>query len=193
MKETYSINILCLGNWNKKVFTPEWVGNNLFELETDKMQAFFNPNEMEIGYMNKGVTLLPKDSVLEIKLEEISKATKEYSGLLLNKILALLPHTPIRAIGFNIRFNFNTEEAYSIVQKLNSLKCNYNEFTANQVKFSKNYDRYQLNIIADMMNDEYYVNFNFHYTAKHHPEGFTFTDYFVLEKFQETQKIIENE
>jgi len=193
MKEAYSINILCLGNWNKKVFTPEWVGNNVFELETDKIQAFFNPNEMEIGYTNEGVTLLPRDSVLEIKLENISKETEEYSGELLNKILALLPHTPIRAIGFNIRYNFGEEETNSIIQKLNSLKCNYNEFTANQIKFSKNFDRYQLNIIADIQEDGYNVNFNFHYTNKHHPEGFTFTDYVVIEKFQETQKIIENE
>jgi len=193
MKEAYSINILCLGDWNKKIFNPKWVGRNLFELESDEIQAFFNPNEMEIGYVNNGVALLPKNSAVEIKLDSISEESKKYSGILLNKILSLLPHTPIRAIGFNFRYEFHNEEANSIVQKLNSLQCQYNEFTANQIKFSKEFERYQLNIIAEMKADAYNVNLNFHHSFNHYPEGFAFTDDAVLAMFQESQKIIENE
>lgn len=33
MKELTSINIVCLGNWNRRIFTPSWVASNLFETE----------------------------------------------------------------------------------------------------------------------------------------------------------------
>ena len=82
MNNIFSINIMCLGNWNKKIFTPSWVATNLFELKENKIDAFFNPNEMDMGFKLEDVALFPKDTSVEIKLDEINEKSIE---LLKNK------------------------------------------------------------------------------------------------------------
>ncbi len=189
MKEVTSINIVCLGNWNKRIFTPNWVATKLFELgENVKFQGVLNPQEMEFGFSNKDVLLLPKDNVLEIKLAKINEESKAFSGVLLNRILTLLPHTPIKAIGINIRYSFNKTEEYKILETLNQINCQLNDFSTNQIRFSKDLDNCQLNIITDMSKKKYFVNFNYHYVQFR-----KFNEAIINEKVDLTNKIIEDE
>ncbi|MEA3494590.1 MAG: hypothetical protein U9R42_00985 [Bacteroidota bacterium] len=189
MKEVASINILCLGNWNKRIFTPKWVSENLFELDQDQqIHGIVNTDEMEFGYTHKDVLLLPKDNVLEIKIEKINKDSKEFSGVLLNRIINLLPHTPIKAIGINIRYSFTKDESYHLVKTLNQIKCKLNNFETNQVKFSKSNNNCKLNIITDISETTFLVNFNFHYKSLNE-----FDENIVNIKIAETKKIIGNE
>jgi len=193
MDNIFSINIMCLGNWNKKIFTPSWVATNLFELKENKIEAFFNPNEMDMGFKLEDVSLFPKDTSVEIKLDKINDKSIELSGKLLNRLLALLPHTPLRAIGVNVRYKFNNKEDTPIVEKINKISCKLDDFSTNQIKFSKELDKSQLNIITDFQGTEYIVNFNFHHNLGHYPEGFDFSDNIIFDKIQTAKKIIENE
>lgn len=192
MKEIEGINIVCPGSWNKRLFTPAWVATNLFELEKNEIQAVFNPFELDMGYPHNGVVLLPKDNSLEIKFEKINDETKKYGITLLNQIITLLPQTPIRAIGFNIRYLFKKEEDVPFVEKLNQINCPLNDFHTSQVKFTKYFDEYQLNIIVDLNEEEYPVNFNFHYKFSDLPEGFNFGENILFDKIKTTQNVIEN-
>src|SRR6056297_3146666 len=131
MNNILSINIMCLGNWNKKIFTPSWVAANLFELKENKIEAFFNPNEMDMGFKLEDVSLFPKDTSVEIKLDKINDKSIELSGKLLNRLLALLPHTPLRAIGVNVRYKFNNKEDTPIVEKINKISCKLDDFSTN--------------------------------------------------------------
>jgi len=193
MNNVFSINIMCLGNWNKKIFTPSWVAANLFELKENKIEALFNPNEMDMGFKLEDVSLFPKDTSVEIKLDEINNKSIELGGKLLNRLLALLPHTPLRAIGVNIRYKFENKEDIPIVKKLNKISCKLDDFVTNQIKFSKELEKSQLNIITDFKGNEYIVNFNFYHNLGHYPEGFDFSDNIIFNKMETTKKIIENE
>jgi hypothetical protein len=184
---------MCLGNWNKKIFTPTWVATNLFELKENKIEAFFNPNELEIGYKLEDVVLFPKDTSIEIKLEKINDESKKKGGQLLNKLLSLLPHTPLKAIGINVRFKFNDNEDIPIVRKINKMHCKLDDFITSQIKFSKELEKSQLNIITDLKKNEYIINFNFHHNLRHYPEGFAFDDRVIFNKIEIAKKIIENE
>lgn len=167
MFEPYSINIICVGSWNKKIFTPNWVSNNLFNLPQGKeFKGIFNPEELEFGFLHQGVVVIPKDSGLEIKLEQINEKTKVYSIELLNKILTLLPQTPIKASGINIRFKIPKTSKNKLVTTLNKANCKYHDFELKQVKLVKITTDYQINIISDFLDDKYQINFNFHYNNK---------------------------
>jgi len=190
MKDIFSVNIICLGNWNKKIFSPTWVASNLFELKENKIEAFFNPNELDIGFKLNDVVLFPKDTSLEIKLDNINEGAIELSGKLLNKILSILPHTPVKAIGVNIRYRFNKDKSNDIVKKLNTVQCKINDFETNQIKFSKKYEKFQLNIIADLNPNDYLINFNFHYDFNLYPDGFSFSDKVVFDNIEITKKLI---
>ena len=189
MKEVASINIVCLGNWNKRIFTPNWVSANLFKLDENvQFQGVLNPEEMEFGFTNKDVLLLPKDNILEIKLDKINEESKAFGGVLLNRILTLLPHTPIKAIGVNIRYAFGKTEKYKIVETLNQINCQLNDFSTNQIKFSKNSDDCQLSIITDITEKEYFVNFNYHYIQMSKSN-----EAIINEKVADSIKVIGNE
>ncbi|MBI4645110.1 MAG: hypothetical protein HY738_00590 [Bacteroidia bacterium] len=101
-----NIDITVFGRWNKRIFTPAWVSENLFHLKKGtQINGIVNPSEFELGYKHDGILLLPTANSLEIKIEDtknidsIRKAPK-----ILYEILSLLPHTPIKAIILNIKF-----------------------------------------------------------------------------------------
>lgn len=103
MKYIDSINIVCLGNWNKKIFVPAWVASNLFELDKDSsMEAFFNSNELDVGYKVNNVLVFPKDNTIEIKPDNLENSTIAVANRVLNNLISLLPHTPIKATVLNV-------------------------------------------------------------------------------------------
>lgn len=192
MKELTSINIVCLGNWNRKIFTPSWVASNLFELEDNRIDAFFNPHELDVGFRLKDVIFLPRETTIEIKIEKIHEESKDMSGKLLNRLLVLLPHTPIKAIGVNLRYIFGKDEHFPLVHVLNEKGFDFNDYSLSQIKFSRNLEESRLNIITDIRDEEYVVNFNFHHDSSHFPEGFEFSDNVIFEKIETAQNIVEN-
>lgn len=166
MIEPNFINILCLGNWNKKIFTPNWVSSTLFNLPQGKeFQGVVDPTEFEFGFLYEQLLVLPKDNSLEIKLETINKTTVEYAPELLNRILTLLPHTPIKGIGINIKFDIFKDSNSKFISSLNNTCCTYDDFSLKQVKFVKPFQDFTINLIADILEDKYQINFNFHYKS----------------------------
>ncbi len=186
MIEPFSINIVCLGSWNRKIFTPNWVSTTLFNLPKGKeFQGVVNPVELEFGFLNQELLLLPKDNSLEIKLETINSKTIKYAPELLNKILTLLPHTPIKGIGINIRFDVSKDSEYSLISSLKSSTCSYNDFSLKQVKFVNSTKDYVINLIADIFDDKYQINFNFHYASV-----MSFDNQIVENHINEAKKIL---
>jgi hypothetical protein len=164
MGNIISLNIILLGNWNKRIFSPKWVNTNIFGIaEGSKYQGLINPEEMEFGYLHNDIAILPRSNSLEIKLEKFNENTINQGGVILEKILQLLPHTPIKAIGINIRYKFLKKDNNKIVNSLRELKCSFSDFLTKQIKFSKNLEDCQLNIITDIGTEDFIVNFNFHF------------------------------
>ncbi len=161
MQTINSINIVAIGNWNKRIFTPNWVSQFLFKSE-NTLEGLINQDEVELGYKCDGITIFPKDSVLEIGIEKLDLCSKAIE--ILNQILKELPHTPIKAIGFNIRYEFGKDcVLYKFIEKTPSFS---EEFNFSSIKYFKPYSKYIFNIeIGSKMpkEDIGVVNFNYHY------------------------------
>lgn len=194
MKNIQSINIVCLGNWNKKIFVPEWVASNLFGLAKDSsLEAVFNTSELDIGYKANNVMFIPKESAIEIKPEKLDSETIVLANKVLINLISLLPHTPIKAIGINFRSVFQKSSDHHFAKKIKGFKCELDNFNLSQVKFAEDKGNHSLNIITDIFKDKYSVNFNFHYPIESSPEGFYFDEDDIINKINIVEKVIENE
>jgi len=188
MIDPYAINIVSVGNWNKKIFNPRWVSTHLFELPDDKeFNAVVNPEEMEFGYVHKGILLLPRENALEVKLEKFDKNSKKFAGVIMNKILSKLPHTPLRAIGINIRYKFEAKDKFAFIDNFKKCHCTFGEFIVSQIKYTKQTDNCNINIITDFLEEIYNMNFNFHYI-----KAINFDEKFIQEHVDETIEILKN-
>jgi len=156
-------NILAIGNWNTKIFTPEWVKNKVFELPPEeKMFIQVNHDELRFGYEYNDVFIIADDNTLEFVIKNGSDETIELATIFLLKILNLLPHTPLRAIGFNFNADtFNYES--KLIEQINSMFAIRGSYHLKNVHFVEKRDKYVINISANEIPDGLRVNFNFHY------------------------------
>lgn len=157
------LNIVALGYWNKKVFTPEWVKNNVFELsDEEKMYIQFNHDELRFGYTYNNVFIIVDDNALELVIKEDSDETIKQATKYFTNILNLLPHTPLRAIAFNFNADvFNYES--KLTEQINSIFLNQGEYSLREVHLIQKSDKFLLNISANDIRDGLKLKFNFHY------------------------------
>ncbi len=156
-------NIVAVGNWNTKIFTPEWVKNNVFELPSEeKMFIQVNSDELRFGYEYNDVFIIADDNALEFVIKNDSDEAIELATIFLLKILNLLPHTPLKAIGFN--FNADTFHYESkLTEQINSVFSIRGSYHLKKVHFVEKRDKYVINISANEITGGLKVNFNFHY------------------------------
>ena len=182
------VSTVIVGSWNPRIFTPKWIKTNLFGLtDGQELQGMVNFEEMEFGFQHKGVLLFPKSNLVEVKFDGYESDKAELASMTIIKILELLPQTPIKALGVNIRYVLTKKNGTPFVDMINNLKCKFSEFELNQIKQTSNKNNYQINIISDILKDNIQANFNFHY-SKIAP----FECNFINQHFEESQKILKN-
>jgi len=161
------INIIALGSWNKKIFTPNWVSANVFmNTSSEKIEGMFNQEEIEIGYIFKGVLLLPKDSMIEIKVEGDNLSNAENALIFLSRIMTALPHTPIKAIGVNFNYTV-TDDTAPILKNYRDWKNNvtFDDLSLGKLTLVKSENGFMLSSIIEDRVDETNVLFNFHFNG----------------------------
>jgi hypothetical protein len=165
------LNIVCLGKWNKRIFTPPWVSANLFGNSEQQIAGVVNPVEVEITYSRGALSLTAKDNALEIKVatqptDKDFVAKLESASKLLNRALELLPQTPITGVGFNVRYivpsNFESNFFASIKKSFVPLN---DSFLPTSTRFTKQIqpDKFLNCIVEPMGPSEYMLTFNLHY------------------------------
>lgn len=188
MNVPLQVSTVIVGSWNPKIFTPLWIKTNLFGLTAqEEIQGMVNFEEMDFGFQHDGIQLLPKSNLIEVNVEKYDDPKGAYVSLLVIRLLELLPQTPIKALGVNIRYDLSRQSSSSFVQAINGLNCNFGEFELNQIKQSVNRSAYQINIISDITKDHILATFNFHY-SKLAP----FDPKFINLHYAETQNILGN-
>src|SRR5438552_8961697 len=99
-------NVVVIGAWNPAILTPDWLSRNKVVGE--------GPKELVIGWgvpMNRitfeveGATFFVDAARLEIRATGMNDC-----GRFVVRILGLLPHTPVVAIGVNFVFEIPVEE-----------------------------------------------------------------------------------
>lgn len=98
-------DILIKGHFNPYIITPEWlVRSQIISAEGDLGVVF--------GAFTHGVTFRTDSFQWEADFDHLSIASDKGDdcGHLANKVLAALPHTPVRAVGHNFHYACSVEE-----------------------------------------------------------------------------------
>jgi hypothetical protein len=157
-------SIVILGNWNPRIFTPFWIKKKLFGLDdSDKIQAFTNFEDQNFGFQYNGITIIPQFHVLEIQINQIETTTFLLAAKMVHKIFELLPQTPIKAMGINIRYNLTSENNNSLHRKMKEVPNEFKDFKLNQISFKLEKENYTINLITEILGDTYVPVLNFHY------------------------------
>ena len=98
-----SAQTLAIGWFNPHIVTPEWLVNNEV-CEDAEVEVRFIP-------LSQGVAFSFKDVQWQIDSRLLmASSRKENCGGLISKIIKLLPHTPIRAVGNNFHYAASRED-----------------------------------------------------------------------------------
>lgn len=98
-------DILVKGHFNPYIITPEWlVRSKIISTEGDVGVLF--------GALTHGVTFRTDRLEWEVDFDHLSVASErgDDCGSLAEKVLAALPHTPVRAVGHNFHYACSSEE-----------------------------------------------------------------------------------
>lgn len=184
-------NIVCVGSWNTKIFTPEWLAGNIFQIEN--IEGLLNNQEMDFAFRdkNRDITIFPKSTSLEITLAKFEESKLTDLVLILNRILSLLPHTPIKGIGFNLNYEIGEKPVPAWISTL-SKKSQIipNGIQISNFSLRKNYENYILNININEITKV--INFNFHYEIADKKTSL-FKETIFSEYLSITDNILENE
>lgn len=164
------LSIVCLGKWNKRIFTPAWISSNVLKNDPkNPIEGTINPVDIEITYAFKGIAITAKDHSLDISIIDAGNKTEEKINLateIFNQILKLLPQTPINAVGFNFKvvINKDTPETPFISKIKKSFIGLDAEFRPSNFKYSnKLSDNKVLNYIIEQKNEQLIITINLHY------------------------------
>ncbi len=161
-----TVNFVLVGRWNRKIFTPDWVRCNLFALSVDKeIEGVFDVKELDIGFKYKNISIMARTTLIEINIHITPLIEKDIltATEIVKKLLTILPHTPIKAMGFNVVFSFEKDKIWhiGILDKIS--KIIEGEPEISQIKFSTQTDYCVRNILADINKDSIVLNFNHHF------------------------------
>lgn len=100
-KDTWTIVIA--GFWNRLIFSPTWVGKEIFDTKSVQCLVPLMPAAPLI-FQHDDIALAVTESRLTITLKELSKQCLDKAEKTALKILSMLPHTPVSAVGINFGF-----------------------------------------------------------------------------------------
>jgi len=104
-------NIVVLGKWNRAIFTPSRVSQDLFGLsETDPVEVMV-PLDVLGPYQIKHekLVLIPDDERLTIVALECDFETLEKALVISSAAVTGLPKTPLTAAGINVRYTVDAD------------------------------------------------------------------------------------
>jgi hypothetical protein len=107
--------VVIPGAWNPAIFSPEWIGRFVFYKKPGDLVPFFQvvfstpPARAVMYYDVFGIS--PSSERVDIYANSLIRGDIEDIESKCVKILNLLPHTPISALGINFQFS---EERYRL-------------------------------------------------------------------------------
>lgn len=104
-------SLVTVGKWNKYILNPNWVGKNIFNEEKIRVEFPVNNPDMPPRYIssdnimfvpaNHRISFIAQDPYNDEMLKKICNMNR--------KIIEILSHTPITAIGSNFGFEEKSE------------------------------------------------------------------------------------
>lgn len=95
--------IVLVGKWNPFILTPQWVGKHIFEEDKIEGEVALGPL-VALRLRGPGAEIAPTRDRVTISAEESTPEGLDCIERLGRKLLKMLPHTPIDAVGVNHAF-----------------------------------------------------------------------------------------
>lgn len=160
----FDASIVSLGSWNSRIFTPDWVSNNIFAMpEGESMNISLDENQLSLSYEWKSIHFIMSDDRVVFKTNENSASTLKLMEECYKRLIDLLCYTPISAVGFNLNLILNNDEFLST--KINALikTQNVGEYVNTSFTFNNFKDKFQRNIVVKINKNGGEIRANFHY------------------------------
>jgi hypothetical protein len=92
--------IVVAGNWNVSIFNPNWVSENIFDKAEVQVEFPLTPG-LSPRYTRDGVSVFLQGERLNLCPEQANDQCLKAVEDKAKRILDLLPHTPVNAVGIN--------------------------------------------------------------------------------------------
>lgn len=168
-----STSIVLLGNWNKYILTPKWLGENIFSDEELRIDVAFNDVALPNRYASEKskIMIIPTEhNVTIISLNFTEKCLQMMEDYAL-KLVEKLPKTPMRAFGVNFGYSEALDEKIIRMQKIFHItdtdKMNEIGFKVSKCSIQRKIDLDEnvLNLRLAQTDRELELGFNFHCEA----------------------------
>lgn len=106
LKDTFTV--VLAGLWNTQIFHARWLAKNVFQEEGVTLEVPTVPG-LPQRFGGSDVTLVPGPSRVTVLPGRFQQDSLTHAEGIAHRVVELLPHTPLQAIGYN--FGFAVEEA----------------------------------------------------------------------------------
>ena len=159
--------IVCSGQWNVRIFTPNWVYKNVYCIASHKpMDVKLQYNSAAVQYKYDDIEFSVSDSKLELKCNDLDETKLTKIDGIFKPVTELLNHTPIFAVGYNIVCTLSKEELITN-PNFNKLldEDKLGTYSLNSKTFFKAYDNFKSSIILSTDGRQGSIICNYEFSA----------------------------
>ena len=167
-------NLTIVGAWNPAIVTPNWLKEQFPELitRTDYQASYIPGPSPRVRFSLEGIEIDPNNGRLRLHpiVPEISRLDliRRLAGAICDK----LPHTPVRAVGWNFFYRLESTERPAIFRFVDNegqerfyAGLDLKQVPQRHVRHSFALPECKLNIFYDVRSDLETIAFNFSHTA----------------------------
>lgn len=162
-----NFTIVVLGSWNVSIFSPGWIGKSIFDEKTVTLEVGIGA-ELPRRLTVDDVIVIPQSSRLMVTPNILDNKTLIRMEGAVCKILELLSHTPVSAVGVNFGFRVKPlTDSFSNIPALlaEELASEGLSIESREIKWTVGYESTRktiLNLSVQIGTDEALIKFNFH-------------------------------
>jgi hypothetical protein len=159
-----SFTIVVPGTWNTGVFSPEWLGNRVFDTEEVSVMVSLQPG-LPRRLTAQNVTVIPAPSQLMLVVDDLADGTLVKMEKAAVRILRTLEHTPVSGAGVNFGYKLDpiSDELSWFVRPLAREFADRGCFVkANEYGWAFDWEGVVLNLTCRVAGNHATYKFNFH-------------------------------
>lgn len=159
-----NLSVVVIGIWKKEMFIPEWFKTSLLNLKDDeKLEISVDFQEYSFAYNYENLMFVAKENSFEIFPKENTEETINKAAFYVNKFLKLITNYPVKAFGFNIKFELEKTHKNKFVDEIKKFFTASKRINLIQFIFAEKKDDCILNYIIDRQNNKLNITCNYHF------------------------------
>jgi hypothetical protein len=111
-----SWSIVIVGRWNVSILNPTWLGKHVFENPEVQVEFSLTPGSPP-RFTSREIRIVPQNAAVTVQAVQYTEAAMRRAEEVACKLLELLQHTPVSAVGVNFGFEEPSPDE-AIVAKL---------------------------------------------------------------------------